>query len=297
MLLLMLKKRLFLACMAAACLIFPVVLHATALFEKENLAAWCIVPFDAAKRGPEERAAMLQELGLKKFVYDYRREHIPQWNAEMEALKKHGIELTGWWFPGQLNDEAMQILSVIQRHGMSHCDLWVTGKDGTVDSEVERLKPIAQEAAKLGVRVGLYNHGGWFGEPENQVLIIEALKKEGVDNVGIVYNLHHAHADLNRLPEVLKLIKSYLICLNLNGMDFEGDKKGRKILPLGAGAEDARVLKEIRDSGYQGPVGILNHTEADAKARLQDNLTGLQWLVDQLNGKEAGPRPDYATWH
>ena len=27
-----------------------------ALFARENLVAWCIVPFDSAKRGPEERA-------------------------------------------------------------------------------------------------------------------------------------------------------------------------------------------------------------------------------------------------
>ena len=35
------------------------------LFERDNLAAWCIVPFDAKKRGPEERAAMLERLGFK----------------------------------------------------------------------------------------------------------------------------------------------------------------------------------------------------------------------------------------
>ncbi|MGV3485563.1 MAG: hypothetical protein ACO1RT_14190, partial [Planctomycetaceae bacterium] len=27
------------------------------LLRKENLVAWCIVPFDAARRGPAERAA------------------------------------------------------------------------------------------------------------------------------------------------------------------------------------------------------------------------------------------------
>ena len=70
------------------------------LFARENLVAWCIVPFDAKKRGPEERAAMLKRLGFSKFAYDYRAEHIPTFDAEMEALKKHGIELTAWWFPG-----------------------------------------------------------------------------------------------------------------------------------------------------------------------------------------------------
>ena len=39
------------------------------LFARTNLAAWCIVPFDAKKRGPEERAAMLERL-LKSRAID-----------------------------------------------------------------------------------------------------------------------------------------------------------------------------------------------------------------------------------
>jgi hypothetical protein len=35
------------------------------LFVRENLVAWCIVPFDAKKRGPEERAAMLERMPLR----------------------------------------------------------------------------------------------------------------------------------------------------------------------------------------------------------------------------------------
>ncbi len=32
------------------------------------------------------------------------------------------------------------------------------------------------------------------------------------------------------------------------------------IVPVGAGSLDLGLLKVIRDSGYQGPIGILNHT-------------------------------------
>jgi hypothetical protein len=264
---------------------------------KDHLTAWCIVPFDGKKRGPEQRAVMLKSLGIRRFVYDYRAEHVPQWEEEMQALKTHGIELTGWWFPGTLNEEATRILELIGRHGWKHCDLWVTGGDSTVEKEVERLKPIALAAAQVGVKVGLYNHGGWFGEPENQIAIVKALQAQGVSNVGIVYNLHHGHAHLARLPELLALVQPYLICLNLNGMDVDGDKKGRKILPIGAGTEDVKVLKIIRDSSYRGPIGILNHTQEDAEGRLEDNLEGLQWVLAQLDG-QAGERerPRYRTW-
>src|SRR6266446_2773413 len=84
--------------------------RAAALFAPSNLTAWCVVPFDAKKRGPEERAEMLEELGIKRLAYDYRAEHIPTFDAEMEALKRHGIELVAWWFPTTLDDEARQIL-------------------------------------------------------------------------------------------------------------------------------------------------------------------------------------------
>src|SRR5262245_25863317 len=53
------------------------------LFRRDNLIAWCIVPFDGKKRGPEERAAMLQRLGFQHFAYDYRAEHVPTFDAEI----------------------------------------------------------------------------------------------------------------------------------------------------------------------------------------------------------------------
>ena len=37
-------------------------------FSVENLTAWRVVPFDAKKRGPEERAEMLQRPGFKRFA-------------------------------------------------------------------------------------------------------------------------------------------------------------------------------------------------------------------------------------
>ncbi len=67
------------------------------LFARENLVAWCIVPFDSAKRGPEARAQMLDELGIRQLAYDWRGEHIPQFDEEVETLQKHGIKLTAWW--------------------------------------------------------------------------------------------------------------------------------------------------------------------------------------------------------
>lgn len=277
-----------------------------AVFAQPNLAAWCIVPFDAKKRGPEERAAMLEKLGITRLVYDYRAEHVPTFEAEIEALARHHIRLTGWWFPTSLTPEAKLILDLIKRHGLKECDLWITGGGSTpatpeeeetrLTQEVARIKPLAAAAADVGVKVGLYNHGSWFGEPETQLKIIERLRQQGVNNVGMVYNLHHGHSQVDRLAQVLPRMIPHLLCLNLNGMVRDGEARGHKIVPIAQGELDLQLLRVIRDSGYQGPIGILNHTNEDAEARLQDNLEGLKWLVKQLDGGEAGPRPVPRSW-
>ncbi len=273
---------------------------ADTLFARTNLMAWCIVPFDAAKRGPEARAAMLERLGLRHFAYDYRAEHIPTFDAEIEALQRHGIQLDAWWFPSTLNPEAQTILDVLKRHKL-RAQLWVTGggdpvktseeQRARVESEAKRLRPIAQAATPLGCTVGLYNHGGWFGEPENQIQIIQRLRADGITNIGIVYNQHHGHDQVDRFADLLKKMKPHLYAINLNGMTRDGDKAGKKILPLGQGELDVKLLKAIRDSGWHGRIGILNHTPEDAEARLRDNLAGLDWLLPQLDGQPAGPRP------
>ncbi len=272
------------------------------LFARENLVAWCIVPFDAAKRGPEERAAMLQRLGIRQLAYDWRAEHVPTFDAELEALKRHNVKLTAFWFPSQLNETAQRILDVLQRHQV-RTQLWVSGggkpmegpdgQEKAFQAAADRLGSIADAAAKIGCTVELYNHGGWFGEPENQIAVIQRMNRP---NVGIVYNLHHGHDHLDRFEALLKKMLPYLHALNLNGMVKDGDKQGKKILPLGQGDLDLTLLRAIRASGYRGPIGILNHTSADAELRLRDNLEGLAWLVPQLDGQPAGPKPVPRTW-
>src|SRR4051812_25709033 len=140
------------------------------LFARTNLVAWCIVPFDTKKRGPEERGQMLEQLGIRKLAYDWRAEHIPTFDAEVAAMKRHGVEMTAWWFPGELNADARAILDCIKRNQI-HPQLWVMLEGGPhlrfdkafestpalQAAHVERLvaaaKPIAAEAAKLGCKV------------------------------------------------------------------------------------------------------------------------------------------------
>jgi sugar phosphate isomerase/epimerase len=245
---------------------------------------------------------MLEKLGFKHFAYDYRAEHISTFDAEIEACQKHGISIDAWWFPTELNDEAKQILATLQRHHITP-QLWVMGggspvkspeeQKARVEAEARRLRPIAEAAAKIGCKVGLYNHENWFGDPDNQIAIIRELN---LPNVGIVYNFHHAFADVDRFQQIFTRIQPYLLAVNINGMVRDGDKSGRQILPLGQGDFEVSWLRFVRDSGWRGPIGILNHTNEDADARLRDNLDGLDWVVAQLHGATAGPRPKPRSW-
>jgi hypothetical protein len=141
-------------------------------------------------------------------------------------------------------------------------------------------------------KLGLYNHGGWGGEPENLVAVCKALREQSKsEHVGIVYNLHHGHGHIDDFAAVLAQMKPYLLCLNLNGMNA----KGPKILQLGAGEADVKLLKIIGDSGYSGPIGMIGHTGDDVELRLRDNLDGLDWILPQLFGKTPAPRPKYRT--
>ena len=256
------------------------------VFARDNLVAWCIVPFDAQQRGPKERAAMLVRLGVRRVAYDWRDHHVPQWDEELEQYKRHGIELIAFWAPNRHKE----ILELLKRHNVK-AQLWVMGAEPAGETQAQRVEasaadiaPVAKLASEYGCTVGLYNHGGWFGQPENQVAIIDRLNADGVNNVGMVYNLHHGHEHVERFPGLMKLMKPHLMCLTVNGMK----RGGPKILPVGQGDNDRAILEAIRDSGYAGPVAVLNHREeVDAEVGLRQNVEGLKKLLEEMKDEAA----------
>jgi hypothetical protein len=70
-----------------------------------------------------------------------------------------------------------------------------------------------------------------------------------------------------------------------------GGGPGEQILPLGRGELDLQLLKKIGDSGYAGPIGLLNHTDEDAEGRLLDNRDGLEWLRPLWSCRSCGFPP------
>src|SRR3954470_4063214 len=121
------------------------------IFARQNLVAWCIVPFDAKKRTPEQRAEMLDRIGIHRFAYDWRDEHLPTFEAELAELQKHHIELTAVWFPASLDRNARVILDTLKKHRLTP-QLWVMAQvepkgpnDDAVGTAADLIRPVARE--------------------------------------------------------------------------------------------------------------------------------------------------------
>ena len=261
----------------------------SSVFDTSNLVAWCVVPFDSEERRPEERATMLRELGISELAYDWRQEHLPTFEAELEALENHNINLRAVWFwidqdsVGYLGEDNEVLWDkMVANNVQTEC--WFSFspqlyKDVANEEKFRRairfIADFRERAKQQNCTLGMYNHGDWFGDPINQLAIIDSL---GDDHLGMVYNFHHAHHELDEFPELLEKMQDHLLCINLNGMEVGGEK----ILPLGEGDRELEMLQAIQSSRYQGPIGIIGHQDQDVKQVLTQNLRGLDQLKTQL---------------
>jgi len=259
------------------------------LLDRENLVAWCIVPFDARERTPEQRAQMLNELGISRLAYDYRDRHLASFEEEIRTLKEHGIRLQAVWLWVEpagdtlLNSANETVLKILERTG-TETELWLSfpawvfdGSDAdNIRTAVHLVGEVLRRADAIGCTVSLYNHGDWFGEPVNQLRIIGAI---GSGKLKMVYNFHHGHHHMDRFGQLFPLMLPYLSAVNINGMSAEGPK----IITLGAGDRELEMMRIVRESGYRGPVGIIGHTEGeDIRDVLERNLEGLEKLRKSL---------------
>jgi len=265
-------------------------------FRRENLVAWCIVPFDAKERGPEARAKMLADVGMKRCAYDWRDRHVPTFEQEILAYQKHGIEYNAFW------GEHPAAFELFEKYQLTP-GIWMmldkpTAQDqpARIAEAIEKLMPLVEKTAAMKSKLGLYNHGGWGGEPKNLVALCEALHKLGHDHVGIIYNFHHGHDHIEDFADGLKIMMPHLQCLNLNGMSdlnalaTEEEKRRQKIKSIGSGEFEKQMIQAVIDSGYKGPIGVLGHVEErDVAEVLKENLEGLEYLLGQR------AKPDWLT--
>src|SRR4051794_20277016 len=90
-------KRTVICLLALAIAAMAAVKPFAGLFTRDNLVAWCIVPYDAGQRTPEQRAEMLKRIGITRLAYDWREKDIPTFDREIDALQKNGITLQAFW--------------------------------------------------------------------------------------------------------------------------------------------------------------------------------------------------------
>jgi len=254
-------------------------------FARDRLVAWCIVPFDAKKRGPKERGEMLQRLGITRLAYDWRGQHVPTFEQEILVLKEKGIEFFAFW--GQHDG----MFKLFAKHKIAP-QVWQTlgnpkaeSQEQKVEAAAKGMLPLVEKTRKMGCKLGLYNHGGWGGEPANLAAVCARLRKlTQADHVGIVYNFHHAHNHIDDIGKAVAMMKPYLLCLNLNGMN-PGARP--KILPIGQGARERAMIQAVIATGYDGPIGILGHdASVDVEVRLRENRDGLAKLLKKGNTAE-----------
>lgn len=231
---------------------------------------------------------MLKRLGFSQFVWDWRDEHLPILKEEIALARENRIRMRAVWIwidrekdtAGHLGEANRFIFNTFEQEKFP-VEYWVgfhenffegLNDDESVQQAAAMIADLAKEAAKSGGTVALYNHGGWFGEPENEIKIIEAV---GDPSVGMVFNFHHAHPMIDRFPELLPKMLPYLRAINIDGMKPEGPK----IIPIGQGTHETDMLKLVIESGYDGPIGILGHVDdEDVEVVLARNLAGLRAL-------------------
>jgi len=250
-------------------------------FDMHNLYAWCIVPFDKLNRTPVERIDMLNDIGFSEYAYDWREDNLKDMSTEWRLARESNIKIRAVWLwldarrdtIGQLywaNEELFQKLEEEKLQTEIWLGFHTNYFQGTPDENILKGKDIISylhdRADSIGCTINLYNHGDWFGYPQNQIRIIEALPHR---DIGIIYNFHHGYNQVQLIPKIINQMMPHLRSVNVNGI-VEGEAE---VVGFGEGNHEQDMLRTFIDAGYQGPIGILGHDEnADVREVLKENL-------------------------
>ena len=256
-------------------------------FRTENLIPWSIVAFDKLERTPSERVAMVKKLGFRQYAFGGRKKHMETMVTELNIARAEGIKISAVWLYINNKDTLRNlkranemVFESLKATGLS-TQIWI-GIDAeffegltqrqSLKKALDMISFLSKKAQKVNCKIALYNHGGWFGESENQLEIIKHLPKH---DIGIIYNFHHAHKQLENYRSIIQKIHPFLWCVNLNGMK----KGGPKIIPIGEGNLEKEMINLLLNLDYKGPFGILGHVKNKDVARtLKKNLKGLEAL-------------------
>ena len=266
----------------------------------DTLAAWCVVPYDDRRRAPQERADALAKLGIEALAWDWRGEHVDEFGEQLDALRDRKLGLAAIWAPipnGVLNPALEAQVRTASGRGLTP-QLWACAEfgapgpapaDGDPSVFADRLEPLARLAQETGMTLALYNHLGWFGEPDNQLRVLDDLEARGFDNTGLAYMQHHGHAHIDGFADLWDRINGRVVALGLNGMRDGAHWGDGKVLPYAHGPRDLELARIINDSGWRGLTAVIGHTMDDIELRIRDNLDGLDWIARALTASIPEP--------
>ncbi|WP_075591187.1 sugar phosphate isomerase/epimerase family protein [Labilibacter marinus] len=255
---------------------------------KQEVMPWCIVTFDSLQRSPAARIDMLKEMGFTNYGYEGQGKYLDDMLEEFQLAHENSIEISSvfLWLNakrdsmGKLSPSNKRMFDILSQVEQKPC-IWLSfsnnyfkglSQEQSLNLAVEFIQFIKTKAAKIGCKVALYNHHGWFGNPYNQLEIIEKLAN---DSLKMVYNFHHAHSYIDEFPEIVKKIKPHLSHVNINGMKNDG----HEILTVGEGDDEYDMMKVLLEEGYTGSWGILGHMEhEDVQKVLERNIVGFNKL-------------------
>ncbi|MCU0784369.1 MAG: sugar phosphate isomerase/epimerase [Verrucomicrobia bacterium] len=237
---------------------------ATAAGPTNAFFPFCIDWHDSKKRGFEEQAKMLKELGYEGVGHIW----LDKVDERLKTLNDSGLKLFQITMKVDLaanppyDARFKDVLALVKGRGLQFC-LLVSGakpSDPSADPRgVEILRAMSDLARDSGSQLLLYPHvNDWIERIEDSIRVAEKVNRP---NVGVMFNVcHWLRVDQQRdYKRLLKQAMPRLWAVSINGADEFDDKPGwnRYIQPLGKGDFDiAALLRTLRELGYTKPVGL-----------------------------------------
>ncbi len=256
---------------------------------KRPLYAFCFDIPDARQRDVQQQAAMLKQLGFDGAGH-VGLAGLPERLATLDEAKLR-LFLVGTSV--NLSQDAAEQVAAFQAvlPSLKDRDVLVyvvlsglpAGDPPGMDRAVSVLQQISDQAARVGVRIGIYPHtGDWVATVPQAVAVAQQV---GRPNCGVIFNLCHflRNEPLDTLDEVLKQAQPHLQGVTINGADLagKGDPDWKRLIqPLDQGSFDIlELLRKFDALGYAGPIGLMCYgIEGDAQEHLARSMAAWKKL-------------------
>lgn len=254
---------------------------------------FCIDWHDSRKRGFEEQATMLKELGYDGVGHIW----LEKLDERIQTLDKAGLKLFQVTMvvdvtPGKAPYDQAKFKEALQLVKGRHVqfDLLLNGmkpSDPSVDPHaVTVLREMSDLAQDSGAQLLLYPHqGSWVERIEDSCRVADKVDR---NNVGVMFNLcHWLRVDARReYKPLLQKAMPRLWAVSINGADVRDDQPGwdRYIQPLDKGSFDVRAfLQTLKDLGYRGPIGLQCYgIGGDTREHLERSMVAWRKLQSEL---------------